>query len=166
MKTPKSKRKMITLPQDYQEILILHEMQFEKDINIDVIRKLVYLYSVENNLTFKLGMEYYDSINRSELHKFYMDKSNKLLMNPKVIETLDANTVDLSNNTDIKLFPVDPYQIVNKKVNFSSAGERKIQPRRSLSGSDFSLKNAYTPDAKRLEKHKTVTNLHRKVSYY
>jgi hypothetical protein len=36
-----------TLPDNFQEVLITHEMQFEKGIiNLDIIRKLIYLYSV------------------------------------------------------------------------------------------------------------------------
>ncbi len=47
MKASKLKSKS-ALPQNFQEVLITHEMQFEKEeINLDLIRKLIYLYSVK-----------------------------------------------------------------------------------------------------------------------
>jgi hypothetical protein len=52
MKTEKIKKRIVVLPKDFQEVLITHEMIFEKqEINIDIIRKLVYLYSVKIILT-------------------------------------------------------------------------------------------------------------------
>ena len=43
----KNKKKFIVLPEDYAEVLITHEMKFEKEpINLEIIRKLLYLYSV------------------------------------------------------------------------------------------------------------------------
>lgn len=38
-----------TLPNNFQEVLITHEMKFEKEeISLDLIRKLIYLYSVKH----------------------------------------------------------------------------------------------------------------------
>jgi hypothetical protein len=49
MKTSKTKKRLVILPPDFQEVLIVHEMKFESEpINIDIIRKLIYLYSVNN----------------------------------------------------------------------------------------------------------------------
>jgi hypothetical protein len=41
------KKRVIVLPPNYQEVLILHEIEFSKGVNVDIIRKMVYLYSVE-----------------------------------------------------------------------------------------------------------------------
>src|SRR4051812_30544235 len=62
-------------------------------------------------------MEYYDSINKTELHSFYLEKSNKLLTNEKVTEVLDKKRINFKEENDIKLFKTNPYQIVK--------GERK-----------------------------------------
>ena len=48
MKTEKIKKRVVVLPRDYQEVLITHEMFLDKEpIDINLIRKLVYLYSVK-----------------------------------------------------------------------------------------------------------------------
>lgn len=52
-------------------------------------------------ITFKLGMEYYDSINRQELQTFYADKLNKLLTNPTIIEILDKNPQVTPSNLNL-----------------------------------------------------------------
>ncbi len=45
------KRRVLKLPQDFQETLISHELKFEKnEIDIDLIRKLIYLFSVNGDL--------------------------------------------------------------------------------------------------------------------
>ncbi len=42
-----NKKTLITLPPEYQEVLITHEMKLEKgELEIETIRNLVYLYSV------------------------------------------------------------------------------------------------------------------------
>ncbi len=36
-----------TLPENFQEVLMINEMKFESgDIDIEIIKKLIYLYSV------------------------------------------------------------------------------------------------------------------------
>ena len=50
----KSKKEM-HLPQNFQEVMISNEILLKKQISDDVIRKLVYLYSVRNYLIFSLG---------------------------------------------------------------------------------------------------------------
>jgi hypothetical protein len=53
MKTPKLKKRIIVLPPNYQETLIIHEMRYEKELlDIQLIRNLVYLYSV--NIFFEV----------------------------------------------------------------------------------------------------------------
>ena len=49
----KSKKEM-HLPQNFQEVMISNEILLKKQISDDVIRKLVYLYSVRNYLIFSL----------------------------------------------------------------------------------------------------------------
>jgi hypothetical protein len=71
-------------------------------------------------------MEYYDSINKKELYQFYFEKSNKLLQNPGVIKKLDENSVNLADNSDIKLFAIDPYQIVKSKTPTSHRRRRSV----------------------------------------
>jgi hypothetical protein len=45
MKTPK--KRILVLPENFQEILISHEIKFERgEIDILIIKKLIYLYSV------------------------------------------------------------------------------------------------------------------------
>lgn len=45
MKTPK--KRLLVLPEDFQETLIKHELKYEKGaIDIDLIRNLIYLFSV------------------------------------------------------------------------------------------------------------------------
>jgi hypothetical protein len=48
MRTQKSKKTIIVLPVDFQEVLMMNEMKLEKEkeIQIDTIRNLIYLYSV------------------------------------------------------------------------------------------------------------------------
>jgi len=59
-------------------------------------------------------MEYYDSVNKQDLHMFYFNKCNKLLQNENVIIVLDTltNKVNFGDNKDIKLFEPDPYKFV------------------------------------------------------
>ena len=49
MKTQKSKRRLVVLPAEFQEVLIHEEVKFDKqETCIENIRKLVYLYSVSD----------------------------------------------------------------------------------------------------------------------
>ena len=73
-------------------------------------------------------MEYYDSINKTELQIFYMNKSSKLLQNQKVVELLDKKIMNLDELGDIQLFETNPYQIV-----------RKVNGRRSMSNQDLPI---------------------------
>jgi hypothetical protein len=66
-------------------------------------------------------MEYYDSINKTEMYEFYFNKSNRLLLNENVLNVLDTNTINFKENNDLKLFKIDPYQIVrtNRRISKS-----------------------------------------------
>ncbi len=47
MKKTKSMKRIITLPSEFQAVLISNEIQIEKgEINVDILRNLIYLYSV------------------------------------------------------------------------------------------------------------------------
>jgi hypothetical protein len=86
-------------------------------------------------------MEYYDSVNKLDLHMFYFEKCNRLLKNEKVIEVLDTlrNKINFNDNKDIKLFDSDPY------INVNSGLKNR---RRSMSDKDLSFvtrESAYTP---------------------
>lgn len=53
MKISNTKKHLIILPSNFQELVILKEMKFGGgDRNIDLIRELLYLYSV--NYTFNM----------------------------------------------------------------------------------------------------------------
>jgi hypothetical protein len=84
-------------------------------------------------------MEYYDSLNKTELHEFYFSKSKKLFQHPNVLKYLDE---DISDTSDIKLFEEKPKPIL--------AGRR-----RSMS-SDKNLEEFST--RKRLMKNQTVSH--------
>jgi hypothetical protein len=77
-------------------------------------------------------MEYFDSIGKTDLQIFYMNKSSRLLLNEKVVELLDNNKVNLNELGDIKLFKTNPYQVFKKNR------------RRSMSDHDLPVIN-YTP---------------------
>jgi|LauGreDrversion4_2_1035121.scaffolds.fasta_scaffold292385_3 hypothetical protein len=74
-------------------------------------------------------MEYYDSIGKTDLQVFYMNKSSRLLQNEKVGDLLDKKMVNLDELKDIQLFKSNPYQIVRKNR------------RRSVSDQDLPLIN-------------------------
>jgi hypothetical protein len=65
-------------------------------------------------------MEYYDSLNKTSLHEFYMEKLNKLLYNEKVIQVLDDGKFDLYDKNDLKLFKEDPYQNATRRRSMSN----------------------------------------------
>lgn len=47
MKSSRSKKRLVVLPKTFQEVLITNEIKYEKqDIDLELVRKLVYLYSV------------------------------------------------------------------------------------------------------------------------
>jgi hypothetical protein len=75
-------------------------------------------------------MEYYDSINKSEIHKYFFDKSTKLLQNPKVIAVLENKSIDLNESFEPNLFQTDLYPILlteteinNRRISFNEKYE-------------------------------------------
>ena len=52
-----STNKRFELPPDYQEVLVIHEIQLSKGLSTDILRKMVYLYTT--------GMEYYNIMKKT-----------------------------------------------------------------------------------------------------
>ena len=98
-----SKKRIPKLPENFQEVLATYEMNLNEGITVDIIRNLIYIYTI--------GMEYYDNVHKEKLQKFYSDKIAQLYSRQDVIEFLDKNPIDLNNREGINLFP--DYKRVN-----------------------------------------------------
>ena len=98
-----SKKRTPKLPENFQEVLATYEMNLNEGITVDIIRNLIYIYTI--------GMEYYDNVHKEKLQKFYSDKIAQLYSREDVIEFLDKNPIDLNNREGINLFP--DYKRVN-----------------------------------------------------
>ena len=98
-----SKKRIPKLPENFQEVLATYEMNLNEGITVDIIRNLIYIYTI--------GMEYYDNVHKEKLQKFYSDKITQLYSREDVIEFLDKNPIDLNNREGINLFP--DYKRVN-----------------------------------------------------
>ena len=92
-----SKKRTPKLPENFQEVLATYEMNLNEGITVDIIRNLIYIYTI--------GMEYYDNVHKEKLQKFYSDKITQLYSREDVIEFLDKNPIDLNNREGINLFP-------------------------------------------------------------
>ena len=91
-----STNKRFELPPDYQEVLVIHEIQLSKGLSTDILRKMVYLYTT--------GMEYYNIMKKKPLEQFYNDKLLALLTRPDVIEFLDKHPINFNDHSDLDLF--------------------------------------------------------------
>jgi hypothetical protein len=138
-------------------------------------------------------MEYYDSVNKPELHMFYFNKCNKLLQNENVILVLDTltNKVNFCDNKDIKLFEPDPYKFVytglkcrrksmsDKELSFVTAdlGGHSYAPaltegnnhyenmyRSRLNKTDLKAKKSENKNLNKLRAHEEVVNLDEKLN--
>lgn len=107
-------------------------------------------------------MEYYDSVNKTELYQFYFEKSNSLLKNSKVIEVLDQNTINFKENSDIKLFKMNPYQIVKGEINSSNSAQKIHSRRRSLTETE--TKTINIADDFGLTQYKSQKGLQKQVT--
>lgn len=97
-----------SLPPDYQEVLVANEMELQEGITVEVIRKLVYLYT--------RGMEYYDLTGKDKFRKFYNDKLISLLTRPDIVQFLDKNPIDFESREDLDhLFSIPNTKKVNKE---------------------------------------------------
>ena len=83
-------------------------MELEEKISVEVLRKLVYLYT--------RGMQYYDLTHKEKFRKFYSDKLVALLTRKDIIDFLDKNPINFEEKTDLdKLFPAEEEEIILPK---------------------------------------------------
>ena len=76
--------------------VIFHEIELSKGLSTDIIRKMVYLYTI--------GMEYYNIIKKPSLEKFYHDKLIGLLTRSDVLAFLDKNPININDHSNLNLF--------------------------------------------------------------
>lgn len=110
--------KRFELPVGYQEVLDTHEILLSKGINTDILRKMVYLYTI--------AMEYYNLTKKKELEEYYNNKLITLLTRPDVLAFLDDNPIDFnssnnnSNNSNLNIFSSTSFTITNNNSNNNS----------------------------------------------
>ena len=99
MKPVQPKKKYVAnLPEDFQEVLMSTEMELQQGLNVQILRKLVYLYT--------RGMQYYDLIHKDKFKQFYSDKLVSLLTRKNVENFLDKNPINFEERDDLDLlFP-------------------------------------------------------------
>ena len=73
-------------------------MELQQGLNVQILRKLVYLYT--------RGMQYYDLIHKDKFKQFYSDKLVSLLTRKNVENFLDKNPINFEERDDLDLlFP-------------------------------------------------------------
>ena len=96
MKPVQPKKKYVAnLPADFQEVLMSTEMELQQGLNVQILRKLVYLYT--------RGMQYYDLIHKDKFKQFYSDKLVSLLTRKNVENFLDKNPINFEERDDLDL---------------------------------------------------------------
>ena len=96
MKPLQPKKKYVAnLPADFQEVLMSTEMELQQGLNVQILRKLVYLYT--------RGMQYYDLIHKDKFKQFYSDKLVSLLTRKNVENFLDKNPINFEERDDLDL---------------------------------------------------------------
>ena len=111
--------KRFELPVGYQEVLDTHEILLSKGINTDIIRKMVYLYTI--------AMEYYNLTKKKELEEYYNNKLITLLTRPDVLAFLDDNPIDFNSsndnnsNSNLNIFSSTSFTITNNNSNNSNS---------------------------------------------
>ena len=96
MKPAQPKKKYVAnLPADFQEVLMSTEMELQQGLNVQILRKLVYLYT--------RGMQYYDLIHKDKFKQFYSDKLVSLLTRKNVENFLDKNPINFEERDDLDL---------------------------------------------------------------
>ena len=107
--------KRFELPIDYQEVLDTHEVLLGKGINTDILRKMVFLYTI--------AMEYYNLTKKQELEQYYNNKLISLLTRPDVLAFLDDNPIDFNNNnkSNLNIFSSSSFTITNNNSNNNSS---------------------------------------------
>ena len=100
MKPIQPKKKYVAnLPADFQEVLMSTEMELQQGLNVQILRKLVYLYT-------RGGIQYYDFIHKDKFKQFYSDKLVSLLTRKNVENFLDKNPINFEERDDLDLlFP-------------------------------------------------------------
>ena len=98
----------LTLPEDFQEVLMTNEMELQNGITVEVLRKLVYLYT--------RGMEYYDLAGKEKFRVFYSDKLVNLLTRKDIVEFLDKNTVNFEDKEDLDKLFSQPQKKIRKST--------------------------------------------------
>jgi hypothetical protein len=108
----------IELPPNFQEEMMNCELEFQEGINEDIIRKLMYIYT--------LGMQYYNINEKAGYEKYYRNKLNNLLLNDNVITYLDTHQVDLSKRVELNLFEKKEEKTEPKKEETTEKPLKKI----------------------------------------
>ena len=86
------KKYVANLPPNFQEVLMSSEMELQQGLNVQILRKLVYLYT--------RGMQYYDLIHKDKFRQFYSDKLISLLTRKPVEKFLDENPIKNKKKLD------------------------------------------------------------------
>ena len=89
------KKYVASLPPNFQEVLMSSEMELQQGLNVQILRKLVYLYT--------RGMQYYDLIHKDKFRQFYSDKLVSLLTRKPVEKFLDENPINFEDKDDLDL---------------------------------------------------------------
>ena len=92
----------VKLPKNFFECIIFTENNINIDMNIKEINNLINLY--------KMGMEYYSSINNIEMFEIFNDKMKNFTSNKRIINYLENN-----NQYSINLKKL--YKNLNDKIN-------------------------------------------------
>ncbi|MCQ2818502.1 MAG: hypothetical protein MJ252_14635 [archaeon] len=95
------------LPARFQEVLVESEIQLAEGLTVDVLKKLVYLYT--------LAMNHYNLEGKIKMQQFYSDKLLGLLTRPDVAEFLDKNQVNINDHSNLNLFPEEKNKENNQK---------------------------------------------------
>ena len=112
------KRFVAKLPDDFQEVLMVSEMELQEGLTVPILRKLVYLYT--------RGMQYYDLIHKDKFRQFYSDKLVSLLTRNDVEQFLDKNPINFEDKKDLdKLFSTPQEKQVPSKDSTIPKNEPK-----------------------------------------
>ena len=127
MKPVKQKKKYVAnLPADFQEVLMSTEMELQQGLNVQILRKLVYLYT--------RGMQYYDLIHKDKFKQFYSDKLVSLLTRKNVENFLDKNPINFEERDDLDIL----FQSKEKKNDNSEKEEQEKNIKNEI---DYEMKD-------------------------
>ena len=127
MKPVKQKKKYVAnLPADFQEVLMSTEMELQQGLNVQILRKLVYLYT--------RGMQYYDLIHKDKFKQFYSDKLVSLLTRKNVENFLDKNPINFEVRDDLDIL----FQSKEKKNDNSEKEEQEKNIKNEI---DYEMKD-------------------------